>query len=87
MPTTSVIRSKKSDITVDLLMVLLFSRSPPPEGWREGGVLRRFHAVAQRRGGFQDQQPTPGCRLRPQNPPEVPPCPRGDAVFIERDAA
>jgi hypothetical protein len=23
----------------------------------------------------------------PKNPPEVPPCPRGDAVFIERGAA
>ena len=31
---------------------------------RMGGALRR--------GGFPDQQPTPGCRLRPPNPPEVP---------------
>src|SRR5262245_26743125 len=26
--------------------------SPPWEGWRAGEVLRRLHAVAQRRGGF-----------------------------------
>jgi hypothetical protein len=50
----------------------------------ENPLLRRGGAT--RRGGFPDQQPTPGSRSRPQNPPEVPPCPRGDAVF-ERGAA
>lgn len=34
---------------------------PSLEGWRRGGVLRRLHAVAQRRGGSTlDPQPTPG---------------------------
>ena len=51
-------------------------RNPLP---RRGG--------AKRRGGFPDQQPTPGYRSRPQNPPEVPPFPRADAVSIERGAA
>ena len=51
-----------------------------------GGEGLREKPSPQRRGGFPDQQRTRGCRLRPQNPPEVPPCPRGDAVFIERGA-
>ncbi len=38
---------------------------PSREGWREGGFLRRLHAVAERRGGS----------VRRSKPPEVPPCP------------
>ncbi len=51
-----------------------------------GGVKAQTTAVAERRGGCGSTTHTRLSRYGP-NPPEVPPCPRGDAVFIERGAA
>ncbi len=46
-----------------------------------------FGGVARSAGvGFRINNPHQAVGYGP-NPPEVPPCPRGDAVFIERGAA
>ena len=83
------------------VQALEFTRAAIPEfrSWPDDSALPSENPPYQR--GKEGEttavvKPSAGCRDRVgqgrpdnplQNPPEVPPCPRGDAVFIKRGAA
>ena len=52
LPLSWVERALLRTLSAGVNRFSIFSQLPSSEGWREGEVLGRLHAVASRRGGF-----------------------------------